>query len=66
MLFPVRLDNAVFDTREAWAGKLRANRNIGDFRQWKDHDAYAKTLERLLRDLRVEKGGSPMPPTDNV
>ncbi len=55
VLFPVRLDDAVFDTREAWAGKLRANRNIGDFRQWKDHDAYAKTLERLLRDLQVTR-----------
>jgi hypothetical protein len=55
VLFPVRLDDAVFDTDEAWAGKLRDNRNIGDFRRWKEHDAYAKALERLLRDLRVEK-----------
>ena len=28
------------ETTEAWAGKLRDNRNIGDFRRWKDHDAY--------------------------
>ena len=66
MLFPVRLDNAVFDTREAWAGKLRANRNIGDFRQWKNHDAYRKGLERLLRDLQVEKSGPPSPSTDTI
>ena len=38
---------------EPWAGKLRDNRNIGDFRRWKDHDAYAKALERVLRDLKV-------------
>jgi hypothetical protein len=56
VLFPVRLDDAVFDTDEPWAGKLRDNRNIGDFRRWKEHDAYTKALERLLRDLRVEKG----------
>ena len=56
VLFPLRLDDAVFDTGEAWAGKLRDNRNIGDFRRWKQHDAYTKALERLLRDLRVEKG----------
>ena len=55
VLFPVRLDDAVFATNEAWGrSKLRDNRNIGDFRNWKDHDAYQKTLGRLLRDLRVE------------
>jgi TIR domain-containing protein len=32
VLFPVRLDEAVFATNEAWARKLRDNRNIGDFR----------------------------------
>jgi hypothetical protein len=54
VLFPVRLDDAVFTTEEAWALKLRDSRNIGDFRNWKDHDAYQKTLARLLRDPRVE------------
>jgi hypothetical protein len=54
VLFPVRIDDAVVTTNEAWAIKLRDNRNIGDFRNWKDHDAYQKTLARLLRDLRVE------------
>jgi hypothetical protein len=28
---------------------------FGDFTRWKDHDAYQKALDRLLRDLRVEK-----------
>jgi uncharacterized protein YjbI with pentapeptide repeats len=56
VLFPIRLDDAVLTTGEAWAAKLRDNRHIGDFRRWKDHDAYAKVLERLLRDLRVAVG----------
>jgi hypothetical protein len=30
-------------------------RSIGDFTRWKEHDAYSKALDRLLRDLRVEK-----------
>ena len=30
-------------------------RHIGDFTRWKEHDAYQKALDRLLRDLRVEK-----------
>jgi hypothetical protein len=50
VLFPIRLDEAVMDTKEAWAAKLRA-RNIGDFRRWKDHDSYKQSLERVLRDL---------------
>jgi TIR domain len=50
VLFPVRLDEAVMNTNEAWAAKLRA-RNIGDFRKWKDHDAYKQSLSRVLRDL---------------
>ena len=51
VLFPIRLDDAVFDTGEAWAGKLRDTRHIGDFRRWKDHDSYQKAFQRLLRDL---------------
>jgi TIR domain/Pentapeptide repeats (8 copies) len=50
VLFPVRLDEAVMNTNEAWAAKLRA-RHIGDFRKWKDHDAYKQSLARVLRDL---------------
>jgi hypothetical protein len=55
VLFPVRIDDAVLTTSEAWALKLRDDRHIGDFRHWKDHDAYQKTLARLLRDLRIER-----------
>jgi uncharacterized protein YjbI with pentapeptide repeats len=54
VLFPVRLDDAVMKTSEAWAAKLRRSRNIGDFRAWKDHDAYQTALKRVLRDLRIE------------
>jgi TIR domain len=58
VLFPVRLDDTVLTANEAWAAKLRRSRNIGDFRAWKEHDAYQRTLERLLRDLRVETPGA--------
>jgi hypothetical protein len=53
VLFPVRIDNAVMATAEPWAVKLRDQRNIGDFREWKEHDGYGKSLERLLRDLKM-------------
>jgi hypothetical protein len=53
VLFPVRIDDTVMTTSEPWARKLRDQRHIGDFRKWKNHDAYQKALERLLRDLTV-------------
>jgi hypothetical protein len=41
-------------SRQPAALKLRDNRHIGDFHAWTDRDVYQCTLERLLRDLRVE------------
>jgi len=52
-LFPIRLDDAVMETEQAWAASLRRTRHIGDFRDWKDHDPYQKSFERLLRDLKA-------------
>jgi hypothetical protein len=52
VLFPVRVDDAVMETQEPWARKLRDQRNVGDFRKWKDHDAYKRSFERVLRDLK--------------
>jgi len=40
------------DTDQAWAASLRRTRHIGDFTCWKDHDAFKKAFERLLRDLK--------------
>jgi hypothetical protein len=53
VLFPIRIDDAVMDTQEAWAASIRRSRHIGDFRKWKDHDAFQKALERLLRYLKA-------------
>ena len=55
VLFPIMLDDAVMDTEQAWAASLRRTRHIGDFRNWKDHDAYTIAFDRLLRDLKAEK-----------
>ena len=56
MLFPIRLDDAVMDSKTGWAADIRRSRNIGNFCNWKSHDEYQKGLERLLRDLQIEKG----------
>jgi hypothetical protein len=38
----------------AWAATIRRTRHIGDFRKWKDHDEYEKSLARLFRDLQAD------------
>ena len=54
VLFPVRLDDAVMETDQAWAADIRRQRHIGDFTCWKNHDDYRKAFDRLLRDLKAE------------
>jgi len=53
VLFPIRLDDIVMETDQAWAASLRRTRHIGDFLTWKDHDQYQKSFDRLLRDLKA-------------
>lgn len=52
VLFPVRLDESVMQTTQAWAAKLRRTRHIGDFTTWTDPQAYQSAFDRLLRDLK--------------
>jgi|SRR6266568_823145 len=54
VLFPIRLDKAIFDSPLAWATEIRHERNIGDFTGWKQHDDYQKALARLLSELNVK------------
>lgn len=54
VLFPILLDDAVMETKQAWAADIRRTRHIGNFRQWKDHQSYEDAFRRLLRDLRAE------------
>ncbi|MBI4674763.1 MAG: toll/interleukin-1 receptor domain-containing protein [Chloroflexi bacterium] len=52
VLFPIRLDDAVFETTEQWAYDVR-KRHIGDFRNWTNPLLYQKAINRLLRDLNA-------------
>jgi TIR domain len=54
VLFPVQIDEAVMHSTVGWAADIRRQRHIGDFRQWKDRDAYQKAFNRLLRDLKSD------------
>jgi len=53
LLFPIRLDDTVMDTEQAWAADIRRTRLMGDFRRWAEPTAYQKALKRLLRDLKL-------------
>ena len=55
VLFPVRLDKTIFQmNQDGWPSEVQHTRHIGDFEQWKDHDAYQKSFQRLLRDLQAK------------
>lgn len=55
VLFPIRLDEAVERTRQAWAAAIRRRRHIGDFTRWRDQASYDEAFQRLLRDLRARR-----------
>ena len=54
VLFPIRLDEAVMESKTGWSSHTRLTRHIGDFTNWKDHDNYQQAFSRLLRDLKAE------------
>ncbi len=53
VLFPIRLDEAVMESKTGWASHIRLTRHIGDFTNWKNHEEYLKAFDRLLRDLKA-------------
>jgi hypothetical protein len=53
VLFPIRLDDTVMRTTQAWAAEIRRTRHIGDFTQWKSHNQFEMVFARLLRDLKA-------------
>jgi hypothetical protein len=63
VLFPVRLDDAVMQTSQAWARLLRGQRNIGNFTGREQYDNYQRSFERVLRDLTVPPANSGERPT---
>ncbi len=51
LLFPIRLDNAVMKQRDGWSGLIHNSRHIGDFRRWKEPEAYQESLQKLVQNL---------------
>ena len=53
IFFPIRVDAAVLDSDQAWAEYINKTRNVCDFSDWKDHDAYHLAFDKLLDDLKI-------------
>lgn len=51
VLFPLRLDDEMFNIEAGWITDVQT-RHVGDFCNWKNHDSFKKSFERLLEDLK--------------
>ena len=60
ILFPLRLDDAIFHCTTGWARSLRSTRHIGDFTGWRDDATYQGALATLLRHLEVAQSSEPI------
>jgi hypothetical protein len=54
VLLPIKLDNTIVETDQAWAADIHHTRLISDFTRWKELDEYQKALNRLLRELKAQ------------
>jgi hypothetical protein len=53
LLFPIRLDDSLFEAGIDWATDILRTRHIADFKNWEDQPRYQKAISRLLRDLKA-------------
>ena len=56
VLFPIRIDDYVFEGWEHPRKPDVLSKVIGDFREWKERDKYKAAFERLMRDLKSSGG----------
>lgn len=54
VLFPIRLDSAILESREILARSIQDKRHIAKFENWQQSSVYQKALKHLLGDLKVE------------
>lgn len=59
VLFPIRIDDSVFAQTAGWPALVWSQRHVGDFCQWKAHDAYQAAFQRVLRDLTAKADAPP-------
>lgn len=52
VLFPLAIDNKIFETNSGWASYLLNTRNIAFFSEWHDENEFLKVANRVIRDLK--------------
>jgi len=58
-LFPICLDDAIFDGTAPWMQSLQARSHIGDFTHWQSDTAYQEAFSTLLRQFNVANSPTP-------
>ncbi len=53
VLFPIRIDDSIFEIQSGWPALIKRTRHIADFRSWQDRTAYQNALDRLIQDLTI-------------
>ncbi|MBI3954056.1 MAG: TIR domain-containing protein, partial [Chloroflexi bacterium] len=61
VLFPVAIDDTVYNSGDLYARLLRESRVIEDFRRWTTPEEYDKALKKLLADLKRDEPAPPSP-----
>lgn len=54
ILFPIAIDKEFKKSDTWWAHEIQKKVNVGDFSDWKNHDSYTKSLNKLLSSLKEE------------
>lgn len=53
ILFPIRLDDYIFELSLGWPVLIRNTRHVGDFSRWREHELYSRAFRRLVEDLKL-------------
>ncbi len=63
LVIPLALDNHLFErSTDDWIiGEIRKKRLVQRFINWKDHDEFESSFEKVIKALRTD-GGNPPPP----
>ncbi len=53
VVFPIRIDNSIFEIQSGWPALIKRTRHIADLTSWQNPVSYQGALDRLIRDLVI-------------
>lgn len=66
ILFPINIDNTVFEDDSFWVKDIRLECLITDFSKWKDHDDFEKAFQKITADLKASENNTESPSTSYI